>query len=581
MLAACRRFTAIVLLTTAVACGDVVDVHHPSDDPSPDAVDARAVVGGKADHLFSECHLEHLLLLVNDPQTDADLLIDHDVHHRAARNIDAADRSFRTAEALDEVPYVGPVAFQQLAGAVDPYCSQGDWRSTDTLFSPEPPGNSHVDHVARKINGATRSIDMAMYRISDHRVINALGDATARGVHIRLLFDEANGDHLATEGSTSALLEDLGVDVRYINRPMHHKFAIIDGPRDHLLQASDARFFSGSANMAYAAASIYDENTVFHRRDPSLVLTFQRQFNHLWEHSRNLEWNDGLDYLESLPIEEEMIPHRPTMEVLFTSENFETTHHAHLGLGFRPHPFGEAVVNRLVDLIHSADSSIWIASRYLRSRQIAEALLQRHNDEPHLDIRVYLDQAEYIDADAHLEQAEELQNCLDEADGDELRKYRCRERGRLFSYALFEAGVPLRFKTYAYRWHFTYAEQMHHKYMIIDKTLAATGSYNYSNNAEQNSMENVVLYHRHEYPDVVDNFVKNFRQIWQAGQMDHPPQDWMTHKESAQTIDLVFDPIALTWPQLTEFQDLVESRCPMVHTDEFAADPTEYKYCTP
>ena len=571
------------------ACSDAGDEHL---EDSPDGEEETAFVGGKADDLFGECHVEHILMLLNDPSIDDEILIRDGVHTRAARNLvdhragedetlgTDEDRYFRAIEEVDDVYFVGPVAMEQLSNAVDEYCEDQPWREADSIFSPRVYHDSHIDRVVEKFESAQRSIDIAMYSISDQRAISALGDAVSRGVTVRMLYDGANGDHLDTPGSRSAQLEELGIDVRYINRIMHHKFAIIDGPQDALLQASQARFFSGSGNLSYGAATRYDENTTFHRGDPALVLTMQREFNHLWRHSRDLEWNEELEYFETLPISSEMIPPRDDLEVLLTSKNFETTYSSRWGAGFRPIAFSEVVATRLVELIDNANASIYIAAGFLRSRPVSEALMRRWSEDPELDVRIYLDQSEYISRWYNNSQTAEREDCIDDAGDDESELYDCRERGFIFSYELLDRGIPVRFKNYSFRWHYSYALQMHHKYMIVDRNTVATGSYNYSNNAEQNTMENVIVYRSPHYAEVVDGFVENFESIWETGHEEDRFDSLIEEIEgSEEEIDLIFEPIALTWEQVTQVRSAIRDRCPDVDSEPYRRYPENHRSC--
>ncbi len=585
------KYAALIALfvTSLFACSQADD--EPLQE-SPDGEDETAFAGGKADDLFGECHLEHILLLTNDPGSDAEHLIAEGIHSRAANNIadhragddgelgTDKDQYFHSVDEIDEVYFVGPVAIQQLSDAIDDYCTDGPWREADTVFSPRSYFDSHIDRIVDELEKAEHSIDIAMYSISDSRAISAIGDAVERGVTVRLLFDSANGDHLNTAGSRSAQLEDLGVDVRYINRIMHHKFAIIDGPQDELLQASDARFFSGSGNLSYGAAVRYDENTTFHRGDPAVVLAMQREFNHLWENSRDLEWNDELEYFETMPIEEEMIPPRDELEILFTSENFETTYSNRWGAGFRPIDFSEVVATRLVELIEDAHSAIYMAAGFLRSRPVSEAIMQRWSEDPDLDIRIYLDQSEYISQWYNNSQHSDLEDCLVDAGDDEGDIYDCEERGFIFSYELIDRDIPVRFKNYSYRWHYSYALQMHHKYLIIDRNTVATGSYNFSNNAEQNTMENVIVYRDYFYPEVVTGFVDNFEEIWETGRSEGVFEELMTEVETDDEIDLVFEPAALYWDEITELRSAIRDRCPDVDSEPYRTEPENHRTCT-
>ncbi len=583
----------LVLLSLALsltACGP----DDPIDEGLVDGEQESAFGSGKADDLMSFCEQEHVLLLLNDRSTDSDRLFDAGVHRRAANNLAEFragdderlgtddDRYFRSLEEVDAVFFVGPAAIQQLTAAIADFCRDQPFRQAHTIFSPNDYYSSHIDEVVRLFDEAERSIDIAMYSMSDNRAVTALGDAAARGVRIRLLLDGANGDHLNPQGSRSARLEDLGVDVRYINRIMHHKFAIIDGAQTELLEASTARVFSGSGNLSFGAAVRYDENTTFHEGFAPLALTLQREFNHLWENSRDFQWNEDLEYFETLPIPEEAIPPTEGLEVLFTSENFETTYHSTWGPGFRPLVFSQVVADSLVELIEGARSSIFMAASFLRSRPVSEALLRRWSEDPDLDVRIYLDQSEYISQWFHGSQLSDLASCLEDAGDDDRATFDCEQRGFIFSYSLVDAGIPVRFKNYSYRWHFSYALQMHHKYIVIDGHTVATGSYNYSNNAEQNTMENVVIYRGSHHPDLVAGFVENFETIWETGRSEGLYEELLDTIESAPAgaeVDILFEPTALTWQEVTTLRQFLRQRCPEIDSEEYRRYPQDNRTC--
>ena len=140
---------------------------------------------------------------------------------------------------MDEVKYVGPVALDRLLSYA---LNQGYPKSegtdiiADVIMSPNPYGSSHNDRIAQLIDESGTSIDIAMYSYSDAQIGDAIEAAVNRGVTVRFIFETANSDRKldddAIANSKSARLEEMGVDVRYINKIMHHKFAIIDGPRD-------------------------------------------------------------------------------------------------------------------------------------------------------------------------------------------------------------------------------------------------------------------------------------------------------------------------------------------------------------
>lgn len=52
---------------------------------------------------------------------------------------------------------------------------------------------------------------------------------------------------------------------------------------------------------------------------------------------------------------------------------------------------------------------------------------------------------------------------------------------------------------------------MHHKFAVFDGRLVATGSYNWTNAAENMNYENVILL---ADPDVVERYAQEFRRLW-------------------------------------------------------------------
>ncbi|MEE2780416.1 MAG: phospholipase D-like domain-containing protein, partial [Myxococcota bacterium] len=324
------RLIALGLIPLVAACDT------PQETPT-DAINDVALVT-KADAPWSDCELNQVLLLVNDPETDEEILKAQGVHALAARNIivhrDGPDGIVGTVDddlfddltELDQVPYVGPQALEQLVVIIALACENITPIASDieVIFSPQTYSESHLSRVVTLLGSAQRSLDIAMYSFRDPTVMNAVGDAVERGVSVRLLFDSANEHKSDPKGTRSAILEEMGVDVRYVNKIMHHKFVLIDGPRDHLDQASDTVLITGSANWSYSAGTRYDENTLVVYGNERLVTQFQGEFNLLWDNSRDLVWNESLSWFESLPIAQNDVPWDGDADAVFTSANFHT-----------------------------------------------------------------------------------------------------------------------------------------------------------------------------------------------------------------------------------------------------------------
>ncbi len=451
--------------------------------------------------------------------------------------------------------------------------------SAEVIFSPQPYNQSHLVRTAELIDEAHSSIDLAMYSFRDNRLVEALQDAVHRGVTVRALLESARSDRSDPAGSRSAQLEEMGIEVRWVNKIMHHKFALIDGPRDNVHNAAAGVLVSGSANWSYSAGTRYDENTVITYGDRALHLKFQSEFNLAWSNSREFDWNEEIESIAHTPIPNSSLDSSEGSDAVFSSDNFRITNSATYGATFTlDGADGEAIRGPLAVFIESARNSISIASGHLRSRQITDAILRAWQANPQLQIRVYLDGQEYTSVAYYEEEVAGYQACVGEATTENQRQH-CENDGIHFGYRLHQAGIPLRYKYYSYRWHYSYAVQMHHKYVIVDDSAVATGSYNFSNNAEHQTLENLVFYTAERYPELVAGFVHNFDAIWSTGGTALYDGLLAEIRSDSDSFPIVFASMALSWQQVTELKDAIRSECPDINSSSFRTHPQEHMEC--
>ncbi|MFH1532105.1 MAG: phospholipase D-like domain-containing protein [Pseudomonadota bacterium] len=578
------RAWILVIVLMVTACG----TERPE---SADGKDDAFLVGGKGDSPYGSCTDNQILALVNDPLTSYEVLRGIGVWPQSAKSIvahrdgadglpgTADDDSFDDLRELDDLWWVGPKTLEALATAAAANCEAV--LTAEVIFSPQPYEQSHLDRVRKLIDGAEVSIDIAMYSFSDSNILAALGAATARGVQIRFIFESANGDKNDPEGTWSAKLEERGINVRYVNKIMHHKFMIVDGPIASVDDAYTGTLVTGSGNWSNSAGTRYDENTVFLSGSGELLLKFQQEFNHLWENSRDLVWAEDLESLTTLPIPDAVIVDDPAVDVAYTSDNFDVKASSY-GPTFSVVTGRDTVADALVAQIEAATTSIHVASGHLRSRPVAEALLAKAAAHPEMDIRVLLDNQEYISAWKADDQKADLAACLAAAGDSPSAVRKCQDKGFYYSYPLYEAGVPLRFKFYCYRWHYTYAVQMHHKTMVFDGRIVASGSYNLSDNAEHNTMENMVFYDASVLPEMVAAFEANFEALWVQGEAEGLYPKLLEEISLAEgPFPIVFEPMALGWEEVTVLKALIKDKCPQVTSDAFASNPQSHTWCDP
>ncbi|NUP05896.1 MAG: hypothetical protein HOW73_07550 [Polyangiaceae bacterium] len=530
-----------------------------------------------------------LRALLNDPATTQEVLTKGKVTSSAAKallahrnGVDGAIRTsdddlFDTVAEVDAVKNVGPATLQRLVTiATDRgYLAAEKAKKRSIVFSPQAAAQSHNAEIAKVIGQAKTSIDIAMYSFSDAGISAALDAAVKRGVKVRFVFETAGEDRKLTGGaiatSKSGKLEALGVDVRWVNKIMHHKFMIVDGARDDAEAAKTATIVSGSGNWSSGAATIYDENTMFMTGYPELSLRLQKEFNLMWEHSTDFVSNSSLVFEPStLALTEESMPLTPGMQIFFTSDNF-TVKNATFSVTSK-----NTVSDELVRAIDAAEDRIHIASGHLRSRPVAEAIIRKVTEEPDVDVMIYLDGQEYVSDATNAQQIEDRDECLAAATTD-AQKRACVDKSFLYGREVEKAGASVRYKYYAYRWDTSYAAQMHNKVLIVDDALY-TGSYNLSDNAEHNTFENMFMFRGPEFRDLVEQYETQFQKLWVTG--DGLLDGLRSDIETKSTIPIVFPAMSLSWAEVRDLKSLIAAECPDVNSSEFRTNAPAHKTCT-
>ncbi len=566
--------------------------------PGDEAGDGRddGFPTGKADGAIEEGSPEAraVLALVNDRTVDfGELDDDAALNKRAARNIidhrDGADEEpatdddnpFETLDELDKVPYVGVKALGSLLDYAREKGLLGG--GVAAIMSPQPEDTSHNARIVDLINAAEVSIDVAIYSFSQAGISSALDAAANRGVAVRFIFETARAKDRKLDGSDllnskSGRLEKKGIDVRWVNKIMHHKFLIVDGPRDDLSSAATAQVASGSANWN-AGGARFDENTLFYSGQAEMALRMQREFNLMWHNSRDIvAAGEVFDFDASeLEITDEMIANvdDPNVDVWFTSENFKVSNTT-FRIDVRNH-----VSSRLVEAIENADESIVVASGHLRSRPVAEALMAKAAADPSVAIRVYLDAQEYLSETSHHFQVEDLEECLAEASTD-TQERNCLSSGFLFGFLIGDGtGIDVRYKYYSFRWDHSYANQMHHKYMVVDGDELYTGSYNYSDNAEHKSFENVHAFRGEANQVLIDQYLANFEVVWETQRDTDALDDLLGQVDSGESFPIVFDAIALEHEEIRNLKSEMASACPAINSTEFRQNASSHRFCDP
>jgi cardiolipin hydrolase len=139
-------------------------------------------------------------------------------------------------------------------------------KDNETCFAPDQPC---AFKLIKFIESAKKSIDVAIFDITDKRVAQAIIDQTGKGIRIRMVTNRRTRD------STGAyqMLKDAHVLVRVGKQKgiMHNKFTLIDR---HRLE-------TGSYNYSYGAANSNQENQLY-LSTPSVVEAYRDRFEKMW-----------------------------------------------------------------------------------------------------------------------------------------------------------------------------------------------------------------------------------------------------------------------------------------------------------
>ncbi len=317
---------------------------------------------------------------------------------------------------------------------------------------------------------------------------------------------------------------------------------------------------------------MFDENTLFIEGSPKLSAAFQHEFDILWKGSRDFLGPATAQAHSTANITVDQVPDEPGTNVLFTSPNFTPT--GADGTTWSVDKNSTVVANVWVDAIQRAQTSIHIASGHLRL--VAEALIAKKQANPSFDIKVYLDQQEFISTTGHNAQVAEVAECLAAATTPNATRD-CKANDFLFSRSLVDAGIDVRFKSYAYRWDHSYAAQMHSKYMVIDGKELISGSYNLSMNAEQATFENALHLTGANYAGLLAAFESNFSTIWRTGPTLLAPL--RTQIATAATIPLVFPSMSLSYAEFEALRALIRTNCTVADSDEYRANADAHRTC--
>ena len=129
--------------------------------------------------------------------------------------------------------------------------------------------------VLSAINSAKTSIDMAAYSFTSKPIAQALVNAQARGVKVRVVADMKDNEH--SRYSAVHTMEQHHIPVRLDGHYaiMHNKFMVVNGETTE----------TGSFNFTASADTRNAENALVVWNQPQLAGLYEQEFERLWQES--------------------------------------------------------------------------------------------------------------------------------------------------------------------------------------------------------------------------------------------------------------------------------------------------------
>ncbi|MEX2457102.1 MAG: phospholipase D-like domain-containing protein, partial [Balneolaceae bacterium] len=379
--------------------------------------------------------------------------------------------------------------------------------------------------LIERIDAAKYSIDLAIYNLENHLVGEALVRAKERGVRVRIVTDHYNRFRSQERGEAMwNMLRDAGIysidDGGDVFNPdgtvtshhlvgasydMHHKFAVIDilsnNPDDYYV-------WTGSMNLTYTGP-INSNNTIL-IKDSDIAEAYYNEFNQLWGGDGDLPDPTRARYHKDKQFIGENVFYIDStkVEVYFGPINRDGTKPS---IGARLNELIRDVVQQDVNFLAFAITPDIPLSQTMWERSFTDEIYVQGLIDPRFYARYRNTGAIWATPEAQLGNRN------------------------------IRAARELR--------------TLHHKTMLFDVTrpfdndlgIAVAGSYNYSNNAEQNNDENLLIFHNHK---IANQYYQDFSGAMKRslGEMDPPvppidENEWydvaMVHDGSRFEINLI------------------------------------------
>jgi len=298
--------------------------------------------------------------------------------------------------------------------------------------------------LAASIDKARLSIDLAAYSFNLWSIRDALVNAHQRGVVVRAVMESDNMDTPEVQDLLDAGIQIIGDQHETL---MHDKYVVIDR----------MEVWTGSMNFT-AGGTYRDNNNLIEIHSTEVADTYSRDFEAMFNGKRF--GHDAIPPTPNATLQAKLTPasHPPfsvgdtTVEVYF--------------------PPAEGAANRILELVRSAQESIYFMTYAFTSNDIGNAVIEQA--QAGITVAGIMDRSQ-VNAGQGSEYDPFMQSGLDvRLDGN--------------SHGL-----------------------MHHKVVIIDQKIVITGSYNLTASAETGNDENMLVLFS---PEAAAKYLEEFQKVY-------------------------------------------------------------------
>jgi len=140
------------------------------------------------------------------------------------------------------------------------------------------PSRDCVDNVIGFMDRTKKTLDVAIYSLTQKEIIGALERTSQRGIKVRMVVDADQYKSVTVMKEAIAGLQKLGCDIRVDKQSgyMHNKYSISD------LRGRQPAVLTGSYNFTAHATKVNRENLV-RIRNKMCVKQFQDNFEEIWK----------------------------------------------------------------------------------------------------------------------------------------------------------------------------------------------------------------------------------------------------------------------------------------------------------